>query len=47
MIELDFDTVEALGLDATGCDGDPRFPYTIEKLTREELVKLVRLLLRR
>jgi len=29
MVELaDLDTVEAAGLDGTGRDGDPRFPYT-------------------
>lgn len=26
--EVDFDTAEAAGLDGTGRDGDPRFPYT-------------------
>lgn len=26
--ELDFDTVEDMGLDGTGRDGNPFFPYT-------------------
>lgn len=38
--ELDADTVSALGLDPTGRDGDPRFPYTIGKLTLPELLLL-------
>jgi hypothetical protein len=38
--ELDADTVGMLGLDPTGRDGDPRFPYTIGKLTLPELLLL-------
>jgi hypothetical protein len=34
--ELDFDTVEELGLDGTGRDGDPRFPYTTQLLNRQQ-----------
>ena len=42
-IELDADTVEAIGLDATGRDGNPRFPYTLENLTLDELTKVIAL----
>ena len=38
--ELDFDTVEALGLDGTGRDGNERFPYTYAKLTSDERARL-------
>lgn len=34
--ELGFDEVEAIGLDGTGRDGDPRFPYTWANLTDDE-----------
>ena len=34
--ELSFNETEALGLDGTGCDGNPRFPYTYGNLTVEE-----------
>jgi len=40
-MELDFDAVEAIGLDGTGRDGDPRFPYTRDNLTEDELARLV------
>lgn len=39
--ELGADEVDALGLDSTGRDGDPRFPYTEAKLTPAELASLV------
>ena len=38
--ELDFDTVEALGLDGTGRDGNERWPYTYGNLTDEERARL-------
>jgi hypothetical protein len=38
--ELDIDEVEAIGLDGTGRDGDPRFPYTWAKLTDAERAAL-------
>ena len=31
--ELSFDTAEGIGLDGSGRDGDPRFPYTWANLT--------------
>lgn len=34
--ELPFDVSDALGLDATGRDGDDRFPYTWANLTPDE-----------
>jgi len=34
---LDADTVEAAGLDSTGRDGDPRFPYRAADLTPGEV----------
>lgn len=34
--ELGFDEVEAAGLDGTGRDGNPRFPYTWDNLTDTE-----------
>lgn len=34
--ELGFDEVEAVGLDGTGFDGDPRFPYHWSNLTDAE-----------
>jgi len=34
--ELSFDECELLGLDGTGRDGDPRFPYTYAGLTAAE-----------
>lgn len=37
--EMDFDSVEAAGLDGTGADGDPRFPYTWESLSTLEYMK--------
>lgn len=37
--EMDFDTAEAIGLDGTGMDMDPRFPHTYFTLTDEEKVK--------
>jgi hypothetical protein len=39
--ELDADTVEAIGLDATGRDGSERFPYTLENLHLEELANVI------
>lgn len=38
--ELDLDSVEALGLDGTGRDGNERFPYTIFNLTDDERRRL-------
>ena len=40
-MELDADTVAALGLDPTGRDLAERFPYTLENLTDEELLLLL------
>jgi hypothetical protein len=40
MTELDFDSVEAIGLDGTGRDQDSRFPYTLENLRDGELLWL-------
>lgn len=40
LAELDFDTVERAGLDGTGRDGDPRFPYTWSSLTATERLKI-------
>lgn len=37
---LDADTVQGIGLDPTGRDGDPRFPYTEASLSGEERVRL-------
>jgi hypothetical protein len=34
--ELPFDAVEAIGLDGTGRDGDPRFPYRWANLMPDE-----------
>lgn len=34
--ELSYDEVEAIGLDGTGRDGDPRFPYRWSNLTDDE-----------
>jgi hypothetical protein len=40
--ELDFDTVEALGLDGTGRSvTDDRWPYTLENLTDQEFLLLL------
>ncbi len=36
-----FDDVEDIGLDGTGRDGDPRFPYTWAKLTTAERAQLL------
>jgi hypothetical protein len=42
MTELDFDTVEALGLDGTGRSvTDGRWPYTLENLTDQEFLLLL------
>ena len=41
LTELDADTVSALGLDPTGRDGDPRWPYALENLTDAELLTLL------
>jgi hypothetical protein len=38
--ELSFDEAEALGLDATGRDGDPAFPYTAADLTPAQRQRL-------
>lgn len=38
--ELTYDECEAIGLDGSGVDGNPRFPYTEEKLTQAEAAKL-------
>lgn len=38
--ELPFDVVEDLGLDGTGRDGDPRFPYTWANLTDTERARM-------
>jgi len=38
--EPSFDEVEALGLDGTGRDLDPRFPYTLANLTHDETARL-------
>lgn len=38
--ELGYDEVCAIGLDGTGRDGDPRFPYTWDSLTDVEKDKL-------
>ena len=40
-MQLNADTVQALRLDPTGRDGDPRFPYTLENLTDRELLALL------
>jgi hypothetical protein len=37
---LSFDSVEAIGLDGTGHDGDERFPYTWSNLTPDERERL-------
>lgn len=39
--ELTFDEVDGFGLDATGRDGDPRFPYKMSNLNIDERKKLV------
>lgn len=39
---LDYDTVAAIGLDGTGRDQDPRFPYTEANLTPAETIRLRR-----
>ncbi len=39
--ELDFDTVEFLGLDGTGMDGDERFPFTWDNLSDIERQRLL------
>lgn len=39
--QLDFDTVEALGLDGTGCDLNGEFPYTVDNLSDEHFVLLM------
>jgi hypothetical protein len=38
--ELTFDEVEALGLDGSGRDGDPRHPYRESALTEQEKTRL-------
>jgi hypothetical protein len=41
--ELSFDEADALGLDATGRDGDPRFPWTLADLTDVQRQRLAEL----
>jgi hypothetical protein len=41
--EPTLDEVEALGLDGTGRDLDPRYPYTIANLTADETARLSRM----
>ena len=38
--ELTFDECDAIGLDGTGRDLNPRFPYTLDGLTPDELTRL-------
>jgi hypothetical protein len=37
---LDVDSVQAIGLDGTGFDGSPRFPYTWASLTDDERTRM-------
>jgi hypothetical protein len=41
--ELSFDEADAFGLDATGRDGDPRFPWTVTDLTPAQRQRLAEL----